>query len=150
MSNYPRIGVGSFIINRYGEILLGKRKGSHGAGEWSLPGGHLDWFEKIEVCGRREIIEETGLTDLDYLGQLGYSENFFPKDNKHYLTAYIAFLLWSGEPKLIEPNKCEGWEWFPHESLPSPLFGGIKSQRNNLDTLILNLSLSGQMLGSKR
>jgi 8-oxo-dGTP diphosphatase len=32
------VGIGVVIINR-DKILLGKRKGSHGAGEWSVPGG---------------------------------------------------------------------------------------------------------------
>lgn len=34
----PRIGVGVLIF-RDGKLLLGKRKGSHGAGHWSAPGG---------------------------------------------------------------------------------------------------------------
>lgn len=29
----PRVGIGAFILNKKGEVLLGKRKGSHGAGE---------------------------------------------------------------------------------------------------------------------
>ena len=34
----PKVGVGVFVRNPRGRILLGKRKGAHGAGEWSLPG----------------------------------------------------------------------------------------------------------------
>ena len=37
---YPRVGVGVMIQNKKGEVLLGLRQGSHGAGEWSFPGGH--------------------------------------------------------------------------------------------------------------
>lgn len=143
MNPYPRIGIGSFLINNEGKILLGKRKGSHGAGEWSLPGGHLEWFEKVQDCARREIKEETGLTDLLYWGQLGYSENFFPIDNKHYITAYVAFFVKSGEPKLIEPNKCEGWEWFDSLYLPQPLFGGISTQVVKISTVIDDLKFRG-------
>ena len=132
----PRIGIGTFLINKNWQILLGKRKGSHGAGEWSLPGGHLEWMEKIEDCSRREVKEETGLVDIEFLTELGFSQNFFPKDKKHYITIYTAFYVKSGEPKLIEPNKCEGWEWFDlfgatmikPGKLPLPLFGGIDGQ----------------------
>ncbi|MFA4941602.1 MAG: NUDIX domain-containing protein, partial [Patescibacteria group bacterium] len=35
---YPRVGVGVMIQNEKGEVLLGLRQGSHGAGEWSFPG----------------------------------------------------------------------------------------------------------------
>lgn len=38
----PRIGVGVLIF-RDGKLLLGKRRGSHGAGDWSAPGGHLEF-----------------------------------------------------------------------------------------------------------
>ncbi len=43
------IGVG-VIIKNDGKILLGKRIGSHGAGTWGLPGGHLEPGEEVEVC----------------------------------------------------------------------------------------------------
>ena len=44
---YPKVGIGVMIQNEKGEVLLGLRQGSHGAGEWSFPGGHLEFGEKI-------------------------------------------------------------------------------------------------------
>ena len=49
----PLIGLGVIIVNPADKILLGLRKGSHGAGEWSLPGGHLEWNESFEECSRK-------------------------------------------------------------------------------------------------
>ena len=40
-SRHAGVGVGVLII-RNGKILLIKRTGSHGAGTWSPPGGHID------------------------------------------------------------------------------------------------------------
>ena len=55
----PRVGVGLLIIREY-EILLGWRRGSHGAGEYGGPGGHLEFGETPEACIKRELAEEAG------------------------------------------------------------------------------------------
>jgi 8-oxo-dGTP diphosphatase len=66
-----RPGVGVLVILKYNDkVLLGKRKGSHGHGEWSFPGGHLELNETIEECGKREVLEDSYLlkfmkTNLD-------------------------------------------------------------------------------------
>jgi ADP-ribose pyrophosphatase YjhB (NUDIX family) len=44
-----RPGVGVLVILKYNNtVLLGKRKGSHGDGEWSFHGWHLELNETIE------------------------------------------------------------------------------------------------------
>ena len=56
----PKVGVGVAVFQE-GRILLGKRKGAHGDGEWGFPGGHLELGETVEECARRELFEETGM-----------------------------------------------------------------------------------------
>ena len=56
----PLVGIGIMIL-RNNKILMLKRKGSHGSGEWNLPGGHLEFGETISNCVIREVFEETGL-----------------------------------------------------------------------------------------
>ena len=57
----PKVGVGVFVL-KDGKILMGKRKGAHGEGSWSLPGGHLEFNESWDMCAVRETMEETGVT----------------------------------------------------------------------------------------
>lgn len=57
----PRVGVGVFVLNEKGHVLIGKRTGSHGAGTLALPGGHLELHESFYECAARETYEETGL-----------------------------------------------------------------------------------------
>lgn len=112
-SQIPRIGIGVFIIDsKTHKFILGKRKGSHGAGTWALPGGHLELHESFETCAVREVLEETGLqiTDVHYL-----TATNSPRidGNKHYVTVFVTARRTDedAEPQLLEPNKCEGWKW---------------------------------------
>ena len=114
----PLVGVGVFI-KKDNKLLLGKRKGSHGAGEWSLPGGHLEFGESFETCCQREVAEETGLI-IRNIRPCSFTNDIFPKDGKHYVTLFFTSEYESGELVNAEPEKCEGWEWF--SSPPSPLF----------------------------
>lgn len=120
----PLIGVGVVVLHE-GRVLLGKRKGAHGAGEWSFPGGHLEYKESVEDCAKRELEEETGLKALSV--KLGPWVEGVMEDDKHYITLFAYVTEFEGEPQLLEPHKCEGWDWFEWNALPSPLFAPIPS-----------------------
>lgn len=115
----PRVGVGVFVFKE-GKVLLGKRKGTHGAGNWAPPGGHLEFGESVEDCARRELAEETGLKALSL--ETGLWSNDVMDGNKHYITLFAVVDQFEGEPQTLEPNKCEEWRWFATDALPSPLF----------------------------
>ena len=121
----PKVGVG-VIVRRSGRVLLGRRKGAHGAGTWQFPGGHLKYGESVQECARRELREETGLL-LEEL-QLGpYTNDIFDEENRHYITLYAIGDLLKGDPELREPEKCEAWRWFEWSALPRPLFLPIQN-----------------------
>lgn len=121
----PKIGVGVIIKNN-GKILLGKRKGSHGEGMWSLPGGHLEFNETIEDCAERETMEETGIK-IKNIKKAYFTNDLFSKEEKHYVTLFVTSDYDSGEVKIMEPEKCDGWDWFDWDNLPKPLFLPIEN-----------------------
>jgi 8-oxo-dGTP diphosphatase len=121
----PRVGVG-VIVMRQGLVLLGLRQGSHGAGTWALPGGHLEFGESVAQCAEREVSEETGL-EIHDLSQATYSNDLF--EGKHYVTLFVVAHGASGEAQLLEPDKCSRWEWFRWSQLPQPLFQPLASIR---------------------
>ncbi len=136
---FPRVGIASFILNDKNEILLGKRIGSHGEGHYSVPGGHLEFKESIEKCTLREIEEETGLTDLTFICDLGFCEAIHKGkegEDRHYITIYNVYRLNSGVPELKEPSKNEGWKWYSLIDLPYPLFGGVEKKSSDLISYI--------------
>lgn len=116
----PRVGVGA-IVMRNGRVLLGRRMGSHGAGAWALPGGHLEFGESVAACATREVREETGL-EIDNVAPAPYTSDVFASEGKHYVTLFVVARSDAGDPVTCEPEKCTGWQWFPWSALPSPLF----------------------------
>lgn len=128
MENIPRVGVG-VVIRKDDKILLGKRKNAHGEGTWCPPGGHLEFMETIEDCARRETAEESGLEIKNIQHPPAFTEEFHVKENKHYLNLLVTCDWAAGEPQLNEPDKCEQWEWFAWNDLPTPLFLPMDSKR---------------------
>ncbi|MBI5228578.1 NUDIX domain-containing protein [Candidatus Micrarchaeota archaeon] len=116
----PFIGIGVIVI-RDGRVLLGKRRNAHGEGTWCFPGGHLEFNEEPEAAAERETREETGIQIMN-VRRGPFTNDFFEHEGKHYITLYLIAEWASGEPMVMEPQKCEAWDWFEWDSLPSPLF----------------------------
>ncbi len=114
--NKPKVGVGVMILKN-GKVLMTKRKGSHGAGEYSFPGGHLEYMESFEECAIRETREEAGIEIKN--NQFSYLTNLKKYAPKHYVHIGMVAEWASGEPQLMEPEKAEGWEWFDLDNLPA-------------------------------
>ena len=121
----PLIGVGVCII-KDDKVLLGKRKGAHGAGTWSFPGGHLEFMENWNVCAIRETNEECDI-EINNIRFWTATNDIFKKENKHYNTIFLMADYVKGNPELKEPDKCEKWEWFKWDNLPKNLFLPIQN-----------------------
>lgn len=59
---------GGIVIGDGGTIALVKSENSQ---SWLFPKGRIEPGEDLETAARREIAEETGLTDLEYIDDLG-------------------------------------------------------------------------------
>mmetsp|Transcript_67112 Transcript_67112/g.132140 ORF Transcript_67112/g.132140 Transcript_67112/m.132140 type:complete len:155 (+) Transcript_67112:60-524(+) len=113
-----RVGCGCVVVSDDfpGCVLLGKRLGSHGAGKYALPGGHLELGETWEQCLTREVKEETNLTtDNLKLILVTNDPNIDGNLAKHYITIFMRAKLACSSADLVnmEPNKCESWSWVP-------------------------------------
>lgn len=134
---HTRVGVGVMIMKE-GKVLIGKRKGSHGAGEYAWPGGHLEHMESFEECARREVREEAGIEvdNIRFL-RLMNVRDYAPR---HYVDVALIADWKSGEPRVMEPEKLESWEWRDMDDMPQPLFAmlppyfeALKTGRNFWD-----------------
>jgi 8-oxo-dGTP diphosphatase len=120
MQEYIKVGVGVMVM-KDGKILLGKRIGNkHGAGEYALPGGKLEFGETLEECAVRETMEESGLTIANL--RLLCTSDLLKYPPQHFVDVGFVADWKSGEPQTMEPDKLEGWAWYNLDELPSPLF----------------------------
>lgn len=69
-------------IRTAGGIVLGEKatvamvRHKHGTGTWFFPKGHLEPGETEEEAARREVWEETGITELEFLDDFGTYERY--------------------------------------------------------------------------
>ena len=121
------VGVGvSVLIVRGDEVLLGLRKGAHGAGTWSAPGVWIDRADaSIEAACAREPLEEAGIRLTGPTRRVCEHAEDYPERGFRAVTLFRLATGYEGEPRVLEPDKCEEWRWFPLDAPPSPLFGGV-------------------------
>ncbi len=119
----PMVGVAVLLIcsDFPDSILVGKRISSHGSGTLQLPGGHLEFGEDWAECGARELAEETNISiSPDRLKFAHVTNDRFLTERKHYITLFMKAEISGAEArdlKVLEPQKCSGWEWRKWENL---------------------------------
>src|SRR5687768_15686447 len=120
--NRPKVGIGVMVL-KDGKVLLQLRKSSHGAGEYAFAGGHMEHMESFEETAKREVREETGveIKNVRFLCLMNI-KRYAPK---HYVHIGLGADWEKGEPKVLEPDKSESWDWYDLNNLPMPLFESV-------------------------
>lgn len=95
----PTVGV---VCLRGDRVLLIKRGTPPRLGQWSLPGGRLEWGETTPVAALRELAEETGV-QAELLGLVDVVDGLFTSretgaTTRHYVMIDYAARWISGEP----------------------------------------------------
>jgi ADP-ribose pyrophosphatase YjhB (NUDIX family) len=102
------------LIERDGQVLLGKRSGGYGAQKWGLPQGFIEFDEDFMTAAVREVKEETGL-DVEICSILSVVSNFL-SPQLHTLAIVLLARVAGGE--LCAADDLEAVEWF---ALSGPL-----------------------------
>ncbi|MGB3814212.1 MAG: NUDIX domain-containing protein [Shinella sp.] len=115
----PGLGCGLALL-REGRMLLYRRLRAPEAGAWNIVGGKIDHMERAIDAARREAEEESGIT-VGTVDFLCVSEQIIEEERQHWLSFIYVSEDFSGEPRVMEPEKLPEFGWFPLDALPAPL-----------------------------
>jgi ADP-ribose pyrophosphatase YjhB (NUDIX family) len=91
---------GGVVTNGEGEVLVVSQHGT----SWSLPKGHIDPGESALVAAKREIYEESGIRELEFVRELGMYQRHKigvdGGDDPSELKVITMFLFRTGETSL--------------------------------------------------
>lgn len=109
------------------QVLLGLRRGAHGAGLWSFSGGWVDRGDpSLEVALTREVREETGIeVRPEELKLFDATTEDHADADFSSVTVFYLVTCEADAPRPLEPHKCEEWRWFFVDEPPAKLFGSI-------------------------
>jgi 8-oxo-dGTP diphosphatase len=114
------------IINGGLSVVLIKRAGDTFRGMWALPGGFLRENENLEAGARRELSEETGVSQdqLDGLPFIPFGTYGTPgRDPRgHVITVAFLTLVPSDRVHLVASTDAEKASWYLIDDLPSLAF----------------------------
>jgi ADP-ribose pyrophosphatase YjhB (NUDIX family) len=123
--SYRLIPASYIVLRRGEEVLLSRRlnTGWHD-GWWSLPAGHVEGGESCVDAVVRETAEEIGVvvrpSDLVPLCTVHRTRgNVDPIDER--VDFFFAAETWSGEPTILEPDRCSELGWYALKDLPEPI-----------------------------
>ena len=105
------------ILVKDGKILLLRRFNTGwGDGNYSVIAGHLDGNETFLQAMVREAEEEAGIElsqeDLEVVHVV------HRKSNEERIDFFILAKRWKGDPRNMEPHKCDDLNWFEMDKLP--------------------------------
>ena len=102
------------------EVLLQLRRNTgYMDDHWAAAAaGHVERGETAYDAAHREALEELGVADLDlvFVTSMQRTRHDEPIDER--IDFFFAARSWSGEPRIVEPDKAADLRWCPLDALP--------------------------------
>lgn len=114
------------FLERDGKILWMRRANTgYRDGFWSLPAGHVEVGESIKQAIVRETFEEAGINIAE--DNLKLIHAMYRRSDRTYVDFYFKATVWDGEPKIMEPHKCDGLEWVEQDTFLNPTIDEVQT-----------------------
>lgn len=129
--NYYRfLSAAHLLLLKDGKVLLARRFNTgYEDGNYSVPSGHIEGDETASKGLIREVKEETGIDLMPSSVRMIHIMHRKSEDVR--LDFFFEATSWVGEPKILEPNKCDELRWFSMNHLPENTIPYIRSAIEN-------------------
>ena len=143
-----RTGVGIIVLNRKNQVFVGKRK-DNPIDKWQMPQGGVDKNEPLLSAMKRELFEETSITNIEIVKELNdWFEYYLPKNlvgkiwkgrfrgqkQKWFIVKFIGdekeININTKHPEFIE------WKWLEIDELPNVI---VDFKKRVYDKLVLQI-----------
>ena len=131
----PNVIPAVYLVLKKGDQILLSRRCNTGYqdGMYGFPAGHLNNDEEtFRQAMVREAKEEIGI-EIDLfdlvLVHIMHRKQQEPTEERR-ISLFFAVKKWRGNPKVLEPSKCDDLNWFNIDSLPDNTINYIKQAIN--------------------
>lgn len=124
------------VLKKDNKVLLLRRFNTgYEDGNYSMIAGHVDGEETFREAMVREAYEEGGIkinpSDLNIIHIL----HRIKPNKEERLDVFFNCDDFEGEPKIMEPEKCDDLSWFPTNKLPKNTIDFIKQVIERIEDL---------------
>ncbi|MFH1522957.1 MAG: NUDIX domain-containing protein [Patescibacteria group bacterium] len=121
-------------------LLLRRYNTGHEDGNYSFVAGHFDGNETIMQAMVREAREEADINikeeDLEIAHVIHRFAEYNDVSSGERIDFFIKAEKWQGEPKNMEPEKCDDLDWFDLDNLPENTIAYIKQAIDSINKKI--------------
>lgn len=99
-------------------LLLRRHNTSYLNGYYDVPSGHVEYGETLTGAALRELKEEAGVYAEPSALKLWHINQFYANGEVYYCF-YFLLDLWTGEPRICEPHRCDDMGFFALDDMPN-------------------------------